>query len=59
MGGQHDKNRLADDDASGGVVRELRVVRIAERLEEGQRLRQVGHREVDEYLCAHGFLFSC
>ena len=50
---QHDKNRLANDDARGAVIGELWVVREAERLEEGHRLRQIGNGKVDQYLLAH------
>ena len=51
---QHDENRLADDDARGSVIGELRVVRKTERLEEGHRLWKVGNGKVDEYLFARG-----
>jgi len=51
---QHDENRLADDDARGSVIGELRIVRKTERLEEGHRLWQVGNGKIDEYLFVHG-----
>lgn len=45
---QHDMDGLADDDAGGGVVGELRVMGEAEGLEEGHRPGQIGDREVEE-----------
>jgi hypothetical protein len=47
------RNRVTDDDARATVVAELRVVVVAECLVEGQRLRKVRDREIDEYLYAH------
>jgi hypothetical protein len=45
---------LADDNAGRRVIRELRVVREAERLEESEGTRQVSDGEVDENLGGHG-----
>ena len=52
-GEHHDMNVLADDDARGGVVGELRVVRKTEGLEKGQGTREIRDRQIDEDLCAH------
>ncbi len=49
----HDVNVLADDNARGRVVRELRIVREAERLEESEGTRQISDRQIDEDLGAH------
>jgi hypothetical protein len=49
---QHNRNRVADGDARASIVGGMRVVRVAECLEKGHCLREVGDREVDDYLCA-------
>ena len=53
MCGQHDGDRLADDDAGASLAGELGIERVAQCLEKGLRLRQVGDREVEEDLFVH------
>ena len=50
---QHDRDGVAEDDACSLVAAELGVVVEPEGLEEGQGLRDIGHREVDEELLDH------
>ncbi len=50
---QHDRDGVAEDDARSLVAAELGVVVEPEGLEEGQGLRDIGHREVDEELLDH------
>jgi hypothetical protein len=47
---------LRDHHAGRVVIGELRIEREAERLEEGHRLLEVLHWEIDEDFCAHDFL---
>lgn len=54
MRAEHDENRLADDDARGRIAAELRVERVAQRLEKGHRLRQIGDGQAEEDLLVHG-----
>jgi hypothetical protein len=51
---------ITDNDAGCGVVRELRIMGVAESLEEGKGTREVGDREIDEDFGVHlSDLFSC
>src|SRR3569832_2176026 len=52
---QHNKNRIANNNASSIVTSDLGIAWEAECLVERHRLRQVSDREVDEYLLAHKF----
>src|SRR3569623_151417 len=52
---QHNKNRIANNNASSIVTSELGIAWEAECLVDRHRLRQVSDREVDEYLLAHKF----
>jgi hypothetical protein len=54
----HDVDVLADNDARSGTVRELWVMRIAQRLKKSHRLGQVFDRKIDEYFGVHFFIFS-
>jgi hypothetical protein len=47
-------NVLADDNARRRVVRELRIVREAERFEESSRSREISDGQIDEDLLVHG-----
>lgn len=58
MGGQHDKNRVADDNARSIVARHLRIVGKSECLVEGHRFGKVGNRQVEKNVSAHVMLFS-
>ncbi len=49
----HDMDVLADDDTSSRVVGELRVVREAECLEEGERSREISDGQIDKDLGTH------
>ena len=55
---QHHMNRVTHHNARASVVAVLRVVCKAKRLEKSQRFRQVGDRQVEKDLSAHGF-FLC
>ena len=55
---QHHMNRVTHNDARARVVAVLRVVSKAKRFEKSQRFRQIGDRQVEKYLSAHGF-FLC
>ena len=53
MSESHNVYLITKNDAGCGVVRELRIVGVAERLEEGKGTREVGDREVDEDFRVH------
>ena len=50
---KHEVNILADDEARGSVIGELRVPRITDCLVKGQDARQTHHGQGDENLGAH------
>jgi hypothetical protein len=50
---EHDGDRLADDNTGAALAAELRIERVAQCLEKGLRLRQIGDREVEEDLFVH------